>query len=84
MNPKSLNVSTKETAPINEPGLSAMLKKGVRAGKFTATTATEEAAANSDILFLVVPTMIDRQKRADYSAVEDACTSIGKASRTAA
>jgi nucleotide sugar dehydrogenase len=55
-----------------------MLKKVVRAGNLTATTNTEEAAANSDIVFLVVPTMIDRQKRADYSAVEDACVGIGK------
>lgn len=78
MNPKIVERANKGDAPIDEPGLSPMLKKGVRAGKFTATTATEEAAANSDILFLVVPTMIDRQKRADYSAVEDACVSIGK------
>jgi UDP-N-acetyl-D-mannosaminuronic acid dehydrogenase len=78
MNPKIVERVNKGDAPIDEPGLSPMLKKALRAGKFSATTATEEAAANSDILFLVVPTMIDRQKRADYSAVEDACVSIGK------
>lgn len=78
MNPKVVERVGKGDSSFGEPGLSAMLKKAVRAGKFTATTATEEAAANSDILFLVVPTMIDRQKRADYSAVEDACISIGK------
>jgi nucleotide sugar dehydrogenase len=78
MNPKIVERVNKGDTPIDEPGLSAMLKKAVRSGKFTATTATEEAAANSDILFIVVPTMIDRQKRADYSAVEDSCVSIGK------
>ena len=78
MDPKIVERVNKGDTPIDEPGLSPMLKKAVRSGKFTATTATEEAAANSDILFIVVPTMIDRQKHADYSAVEDACVSIGK------
>lgn len=78
MNPKVVERVTKGDSPIDEPGLSPMLKKAIRSGKFTATTNTEEAAANSDILFIVVPTMIDRQKRADYSAVEEACVSIGK------
>jgi UDP-N-acetyl-D-mannosaminuronic acid dehydrogenase len=78
MNPKVVERVNKGDSTTDEPGLSPMLKKAIKAGKFTATTSTEEAAANSDILFLVVPTMIDRQKRADYSAVEDACISIGK------
>jgi len=78
MNPRVVERINKGEPIIDEAGLSAILKKAVRAGKFTATTSTEEAAANSDIIFIVVPTMIDRQKRADYSAVEDACTGIGK------
>lgn len=78
MNPKVVERVSKGDPPIDEVGLPAMLKKAVKSGKFTATTNTEEAAANSEIIFIVVPTMIDRQKRADYSAVEDACVSIGK------
>lgn len=78
MNPKVVERVTKGDSPIDEQGLSAMLKKAVRSGKFTATTNTEEAAANSDIIFIVVPTMIDRQRRADYSAVEDVCVEVGK------
>ncbi len=81
MNPKVVERVNKGDASIDEPGLSAMLKKATRTGRFTATTATDEAAAKSDILFIVVPTMIDRQKRDDYSAVEDACASIGKGLR---
>jgi nucleotide sugar dehydrogenase len=78
MNPKVVERVGKGDPPMEEPGLSVMLKKAIKAAKFTATTATEEAVANSDIVFIVVPTMIDRQKRADYSAVEDACVGIGK------
>jgi nucleotide sugar dehydrogenase len=82
MNPKVVERVGKGDPPIDEAGLPAMLKKAIRSGKFSATTNTEEAAANADILFIVVPTMIDRQKRADYSAVEDACVSIGKSLKT--
>jgi nucleotide sugar dehydrogenase len=78
MNPKTVERINKGETPVDETGLSPMLKKAVRAGKLTATSATEEAVASSDVIFIVVPTMIDRQKRADYSAVEDACVGIGK------
>jgi len=81
MNPKVVERVNKGEPIIDEPGLAPMLKKAVKAGKFSATTSTEEAAGNSDVLFIVVPTMIDRQKRADYSAVEDASASIGKGIR---
>jgi nucleotide sugar dehydrogenase len=82
MNPKVVERINKGEPPIDEAGLPAMLKKALKSGKFSATTNTEEAAANADIIFIVVPTMIDRQKRADYSAVEDACVSIGKGMKT--
>jgi nucleotide sugar dehydrogenase len=78
MNPKIVERVGKGDPPIDETNLPAMLKKATRSGKLSATTNTEEAAVNADIIFIVVPTMIDRQKRADYSAVEDACASIGK------
>lgn len=81
MNPEVVERVNKGDPPISEPGLSPMLKKVMKGGKFTATTSTEEAVANSDIVFIIVPTMVDRQKRADYSAVEDACVSIGKGVR---
>ena len=78
MNPEVVESITKGDTRIAETDLSPMLKKTIKSGKLSVTTSTEEAAANSDIIFIVVPTMIDRQKRADYSAVEDACKSIGK------
>ena len=81
MNPKVVERVSKGDPPLEEPGLEVMLKRSIKSGKLTATTSTEEATANSDIIFIVVPTMIDRQKRADYSAVEDACTGIGKGIR---
>ena len=81
MNPDVVERVNRGDSPVAEPGLAALLKKAIKAGKLSATTSTEEAAANSDVIFIVVPTMIDRQKRADYSAVEEACVSIGKSVR---
>jgi len=78
MNPRVVERVSKGDPPIDENGLPPMLKKATKSGRFSVTTNTQEATENSDIVFIVVPTMIDRQKRADYSAVEDACVSIGK------
>jgi len=78
MNPRVVERVSKGDPPIDETGLPPMLKKATKSGRFSVTTNTQEATENSDIIFIVVPTMIDRQKRADYSAVEDACVGIGK------
>jgi nucleotide sugar dehydrogenase len=69
---------------IDEPGLSQMLKKVTKAGKLRATTNTEEAAGEADAIFIVVPTAIDRLRRANYDSVEDASRSIGKGIREGA
>jgi nucleotide sugar dehydrogenase len=78
MNPKIVERISRGEPTIDEPGLTVMLKKAIRSGRFTVTTNSEEAASNSDILFIIVPTMIDKQKHADYSSVEDACARVGK------
>ncbi len=78
MNPKIVERISRGEPTIDEPGLTVMLKKAMRSGRFTVTTNSEEAASNSDILFIIVPTMIDKQKHADYSSVEDACARVGK------
>jgi nucleotide sugar dehydrogenase len=78
MNPKIVERISRGEPTIEEPGLTVMLKKAIRSGRFTVTTNSEEAASNSDILFIIVPTMIDKQKHADYSSVEDACARVGK------
>jgi len=84
MNPHVVERVSRGDSPIPEPGLSPLLKKAIKAEKLSATTSTGEAAADSDIIFIVVPTMIDRQKRADYSAVQEACVNIGKSLKSGA
>jgi UDP-N-acetyl-D-mannosaminuronic acid dehydrogenase len=68
-------------SPINEEGLSELVRKLVSSGKFTATTDTADASSKSDVISIIVPTLIDRHKRPYYQHVEEACTEIGKGIR---
>lgn len=77
-NPKVVEAVCKGVPPLPEPGLQQMLKKLVREGKLKATTSTEEAVRESGVAFIIVPTLIDRDKEPDYTAVENASREVGK------
>jgi len=68
-------------SPINEEGLPELVRKVVGSGKLTATTDTEDATSKSDIIAIMVPTLIDRHKKPYYQHVEEACVEIGKGIR---
>jgi UDP-N-acetyl-D-mannosaminuronic acid dehydrogenase len=68
-------------SPVNEQGLDQLVSRGLKSGKLKAGTSASQAAANSDIIFIVVPTMIDEKQNADYSIVTAACIEIGKTIR---
>jgi nucleotide sugar dehydrogenase len=68
-------------SPINEEGLPELVRKLVSSGKFAATTDTADASSKSDVIAIMVPTLIDRHKRPYYQHVEEACTEIGKGIR---
>jgi len=68
----------KGVPPLPEPGLPQLLKRLVREGKLKATTSTGDSVRESSIVFIIVPTLIDRQKKPDYTAVENACKEVGK------
>lgn len=65
----------------NEEGLPELLGKVVRSGKLTATTDTTDASSKSDVIAIIVPTLIDHHKKPDYRHVEEACIDIGKGIR---
>ncbi len=70
----------KGQSPIDEPGLQPILARHI--GKcFTVTTDTRKAAAQSDVILIVVPTGISNMRRPNYSAVEKVCKDIGLAMR---
>ncbi len=66
------------TSHLEEPGVERLVRRHIRTGRFKATTVVEEASSQSDVVIIVVPTLIDQSKRPDYSAVENASEEIGK------
>lgn len=66
---------------IDEPGLQSIIAR--HTGKrLSVTTDVRQAAAESDIILIVVPTCIDDLRRPDYSAVEKACKEVGRGMRS--
>jgi len=69
-------------SPIKEEGLPELVRKVVGSGKLVATADTEDASSKSDIIAIMVPTLIDRHKKPYYQHVEEACVEIGKGIRS--
>ena len=65
-------------SPISEPNLETLIKKHIGTGRFTVTGNGKEAAAKAAVIIIVVPTLLDKRNRPDYSAVEKACNEIGR------
>jgi len=77
VDPHVVSLLKKGKAPFVETGLSALVKKHVKSGRLTATTDTKKAVSESDIIVLIVPTVIDEKKKPDYSYVEKSCRDVG-------
>lgn len=54
------------------------LEKYVKEGRIEATTDLEHAAKNSDVKIIIVPLLIDKNKKIDFSAVSSVSRVIGK------
>ncbi|MCK5592883.1 nucleotide sugar dehydrogenase [Candidatus Bathyarchaeota archaeon] len=76
-NQRTINLIKKGKTPFMEPRLDVLLERHIKNGRLTATQDTREAASASDIIVFVVPTLIDRRKKPDYSAIEKACKDVG-------
>ncbi|MEM3506930.1 MAG: nucleotide sugar dehydrogenase [Candidatus Bathyarchaeia archaeon] len=63
---------------LPEPEIPELLKKHIQLKRLKATTDTVEAVSQSDVVVILVPILIDSQKKPDYSNVYDACKKIGK------
>lgn len=65
-------------SPIDEPGLDELVKKAVSMGNLFATDKGEESANDADVMIVIVPTPMDKFKRADLDAVKSTCETISK------
>jgi len=75
--PSIVSLLRKGKVPFVETSLSALVKKHVRSGRLIATTDTQKAASQSDIIVIAVATIIDEKKKPNYSHVEKACKDVG-------
>ena len=64
------------SSTIVEPGLDELVKEVVLKGDLTATLDGLQAAKQSNILIVVVPTPVDDNKSSDLSAVISACENV--------
>ena len=55
---------------IDEPGVPEAIKQMVDAGRFKATTDTEAAVRESDVVIVIVPALLTDESRADLSILE--------------
>ena len=63
---------------IIEPGIEAVLKTAIKKNKFHATTETTNAVQDCNVIIIIVPLIINKNKRPDFSAVDSATKAVGK------
>ena len=62
--------------PIYEPGLEALVKKNVAAGRLSFTSSTAEGVEKSDVIFIAVPTPPQPDGSVDMSFIEKVAREI--------
>lgn len=63
--------------PIYEPGLDTLFERNIKQGRLTFTTRLEEGVAQSDILFLALPTPPGEDGSADLSYILNVADALG-------
>jgi len=82
--PSVVSLIKRRKAPFVETGLSALVRNHVKSGRLKATCDTQKAVSQSDIIVIVVATVVDEKKKPDYSYVEKACKEVGMGLRRGA
>ena len=67
-----------ECPVLGEPGLAEMLEVNVKRQRLSATTDGVMAAKESDMMIILVPSLLDRDKNPDLTAVTTVCSSISQ------
>jgi UDPglucose 6-dehydrogenase len=78
LNPEKIAILKSGGIPIFEPGLEAMVKRNVAAGRLLFTTNIEESVAFGQVQFIAVGTPPDEDGSADLKHVVSAARSIGR------
>ncbi|MFH1327460.1 MAG: nucleotide sugar dehydrogenase [Candidatus Bathyarchaeota archaeon] len=76
-NPKVIRMVGNGKEPFSEPGLRRLLRKSVKSGKLKVTGNLKEATSKSEVVIIIVPTLVDKNGP-DYSSLKKACGDIGR------
>ncbi|MBI2530515.1 MAG: nucleotide sugar dehydrogenase [Candidatus Diapherotrites archaeon] len=63
---------------IIEPGIENVLKNAIKKNKFHATTETTSAVKNCKVAIIIVPLIVNKNKKPDFSAVDAATISVAR------
>jgi len=81
-NPQVVNSINEGKAPFSEPGMDALIKKHVKGGRLRGIDDNREAASLSDIILLVLPTLVDEKRKPNYGPFEKVCREVGMGLRS--
>ena len=73
-----LDMINQGKSPIEETGLSKLIKQTVKEGNLIASDDGLSAVKSSKIMIIIVPTPMDKYNRADLQAVKSTCQTISK------
>ena len=78
VDPRKIETLNQGGVPIHEPGLEAMIRRNVEAGRLAFTTDVDRAVAHGTLQFIAVGTPPDEDGSADMQYVLQAARNIGK------
>ena len=78
VDPRKIGILKQGGVPIHEPGLEAMIRRNVEAGRLAFTTDVDEAVAHGTLQFIAVGTPPDEDGSADMQYVLEAARNIGR------
>lgn len=68
--PEVVEAINRGECPIDEPGVAALVEATVRSQRLSASTDTVAAAAQSDVVIVIVPVLLTSDRNADLSVIE--------------
>ena len=79
INPQTVDIVNAGDEPFpGEAMLAERLRDAIDAGLFTATTDTVDAVAQSDVVVVVVPLVVDSKSTPEFNALDAATAAIGR------
>ncbi len=81
VDPDKVDYVNSGRSPVHEPGVEEVFRKALEEGRLRATTSGVEAASESDVMLIAVPTKLMENgwpKRPDLTHVKEAAREIGK------